>query len=1294
MFRISLISLFSFLLAISFAQPGPQDIALLLDQYKKTLGISTPDMAEYSISSSYTTAHLNITHVYLEQRHLDIRVFNGILNLNLAEDRLVSFGNRWISGMSSKAPSPLPGITPATAVRRSAAHLGHAIPVPMEISKEKNKHGQDIKVVFASGNLSREDIEAELIWLQGDQKNMLLCWKVQIAETDNENIWSIFIDAHTGAYIRKDNLVIHCSFDTPSGESMMRKTYDDFSSVPAIVMPPSPDSSYNVFAMPVESPNHGTRSVAVRPWLSAGVGDPAITLGWHNNGATNFTSTRGNNVHAYEDMDNNNAPGYSPDTFNLRFDYPFVPSIDPTDNLASCITNLFYWNNIIHDVMYQYGFDEVSGNFQNNNLGRGGLGADYVKAEAQDGGGTNNANFSTPVDGSNGRMQMYIWSPVPETSPLTINSPPSIAGSMFAVESAFSANNKLENIGLTTDDLVLVQETGGTHLACGTITNAAELNGKIAVMDRGACDFVVKVKNVQNQGAVAAIVINNVSGDPFAMGGTDNTIVIPAVMISLSDGNDLKTAMNNSVVNASLDSVPLITPDGDFDNGIITHEYGHGISTRLTGGPANSSCLNNQEQMGEGWSDFFGLMLTTDWTSASATERRGIGTYVLGQSTEGTGIRTYPYTIDTTENPFTYADVANAPLINGNPSVHYIGSVWCTMLWDMAWNIIELEGVDPDIYDGDGGNNIALQLVIDGLKLQPCNPGFVDGRDAILLADELNYGGQYKCAIWNAFAGRGLGVDADQGSSNDYNDGVESFALPNGVRIESTVDLGPATEGQEVTFSLKTTCECVGKSDLEIVDVLSDDLIYMPGSGGTLSGDTVKFAIDTLGVMDSVVYTYRAFVRPCSATETVILSQDNAETPDQYISVKLLGNGTKVWVKNTTLFVSPTRSWYGKDYNSLSDFALTLNDPVFPSGGPVEISFYHRYETEAYYDGGVVEYSFNDGATWNDAGPYFIENGYPASIYTAGTNSPIAGQDAFTGNSDVQFDTTGFIHSTIALTTGGSEDMLIRFRFVCDGSVGGPGINGWYIDNIFIRQLSGLANQTRVTEDNNLIDSLNYSLQTDFFEGEKIYVDSSATGELNGISWPDAMHELSIALGLADCRAVDSVFITEGTYLPNLTNDREGSFVIPDSTSVFGGFPEGGSTFALRNPENFLTILSGDLGISGNSADNVYHVLKVDSAQHNVLLDGVTLSHGHANGNGDNSQGAAVFCLGGLTMQNVIVNHNTGFTTGQLFRIRNAAAHLKLKDCTIFGPNDSIVKLLNSNAGQVTIQGNTRFFVE
>ncbi|MEP6794597.1 MAG: M36 family metallopeptidase, partial [Saprospiraceae bacterium] len=853
---------------------------------------------------------------------------------------------------------------------------------------------------------------------------------------------------------------------------------------------------------------------------------------------------------------------------------------------ASCITNLFYWNNIMHDVTYQYGFNEVSGNFQNNNLGRGGAGADYVKAEAQDGGGTNNANFSTPVDGTSGRMQMYLWSAVSGSSPLTINSPPANAGPMWAVESAFSAANKLVNVGAKTGNLLLVNDSGGsTHLGCSTLSNGASLPGKIAVIDRGTCDFVTKVKNVQNLGAVAAIVINNVTGSPFAMSGTDNTITIPAVMISLEDGNALKAVMNSATVNATLAPVPLTTPDGDFDSGVICHEYGHGVSTRLTGGPANSSCLNNEEQMGEGWSDFFGLMLTTHWPEATATDTRGIGTYVIGQPPGGTGIRTYPYTRDTMVNPFTYADVAAAPVTNGVASVHYIGSIWATMLWDMTWNIIDIAGVDSDMYHGTGGNNIAMQLVIDGLKLQPCNPGFVDGRDAILLADQLDYGGMYDCAIWKAFARRGLGVDADQGNSDNYADGVEAFNVPDRVTIKSKSNVSSAGEGQDVTFSVKTICQCVGKSNLDISDVLSTDLNYIPGSGGTQNANTIHFIADTLAPKDSIEYSYHAFINPCSAIQTTTLNTENAEATAQYVSVKLSGTGTKVWVKSTAQAVSPTHSWYAQDYTTVADFVLKLINPVATTNGLVEIGFYHRYNTEAIYDGGVVEYSINGGTTWLDAGPYFTERGYPSAI-TSGTNSTIAGRPAFTGNSDTQFGASGFIHSTIRLVLGGPQSVLIRFRMATDGGVGGSGINGWYVDDISIKQISGVTNKSRVADNGLVTDSLYYALQTLQFSGHKIYVDSSAIGNLSGSSWVNAMHYLPIAIGVTGCRLADSILVAKGTYLPGMTNSRTQSFNIPDSTSVFGGFPTGGSTFALRNPVTNVTQLSGDLGMLNNISDN------------------------------------------------------------------------------------------------------------
>ena len=129
-----------------------------------------------------------------------------------------------------------------------------------------------------------------------------------------------------------------------------------------------------------------------------------------------FTDTRGNNVDAHLDRNNDNIA----DPLPLRPDggpsldfsgFTLDPTKDPTDpqnqNIAQ--VNLYYINNIVHDIHYQYGFTEAAGNFQVNDYGKGGSANDAVQADAQDGGGTNNANFNTPPDGTQPRMQMYLF---------------------------------------------------------------------------------------------------------------------------------------------------------------------------------------------------------------------------------------------------------------------------------------------------------------------------------------------------------------------------------------------------------------------------------------------------------------------------------------------------------------------------------------------------------------------------------------------------------------------------------------------------------------------------------------------------------------------------------------------------------------------------------------------------------------------------------------------------------------------------------------------------------------------
>ena len=139
-----------------------------------------------------------------------------------------------------------------------------------------------------------------------------------------------------------------------------------------------------------------------------GAGNTESPAGW-----VTSNTTIGNNVDAYLDRDNNNSADLNsrPISATQDFIFPFDGAAAPTTagNQALAVANLFYSNNVVHDKLYRHGFNEAAGNFQTNNFGNGGAGNDPVNAEAQDGGGTNNANFATPADGSRPRMQMYLW---------------------------------------------------------------------------------------------------------------------------------------------------------------------------------------------------------------------------------------------------------------------------------------------------------------------------------------------------------------------------------------------------------------------------------------------------------------------------------------------------------------------------------------------------------------------------------------------------------------------------------------------------------------------------------------------------------------------------------------------------------------------------------------------------------------------------------------------------------------------------------------------------------------------
>lgn len=740
---------------------------------RQQLGLTGADINEVAIGSSVLSRHNGVTHVYLQQRHAGIDVWNAVLNVNVAANgKVISTGNRFVANIAALAGGQSARKSGTEAAAAAVGHLKLKAGKAFDVVARKG--GASQAVTLSDGGVAVRPIEARLVWLPVG-KAVRLAWSVEIEATDGGPWVYAFVDADSGASLGQHSLVVH---DTAREiASAIARPAGSRALLPSFA--PTDGATYRVFPIPLESPTDGGRLL-----VSNAAHPLASPFGWHDtNGVAGpeFTITRGNNVHAYADRDNNNVadPGSSPDGgAALVFDFPLDLFSRPFDSQRAIVTNLFYWNNVVHDVTYGYGFDEASGNFQVNNYGRGGAGNDDVRAEAQDGSGRNNANFGTPVDGQRPRMQMFEWrSATP--NPITVLAPSPIAGTYYGPMAGFGES--LVTTGALGGTVVLVNDGAGVSPTDGCEPFVLPA-GAIPLIDRGNCNFTVKVKNAQNAGATMAIVANNIAGLPTAMGGSDPTVTIPSVMISLDDANLFKAHLPfGATVADGTGGAP--DRDSDLDAGVIAHEYGHGISNRLTGGRTNVSCLGNAEQMGEGWSDWFALTMTTHPTDTRTT-RRGIGSYVSFQAADGLGIRPTQYTTDMAVNASTYAWVADTVNIS---QPHGIGYVWNTMLWEMYWNLVDRHGYNADIYGpwNSAGNNLAFQLVMDGLKFQPCQPGFVDGRNAILAADAALTGGANQCEIWRGFAKRGLGFSASQGSSNNRSDGVEAFDLPAACTVAS-----------------------------------------------------------------------------------------------------------------------------------------------------------------------------------------------------------------------------------------------------------------------------------------------------------------------------------------------------------------------------------------------------------------------------------------------------------------------------------------------------------------------------
>ncbi|HSC62107.1 MAG TPA: M36 family metallopeptidase [Caldimonas sp.] len=470
--------------------------------------------------------------------------------------------------------------------------------------------------------------------------------------------------------------------------------------------------TYNVFTV---DPSKTPQTAVAGP----GAGNVESPSGWLGSGAQTTININGNNASAYLDVDSNNVPdaGGSAVTvgdFLAAADLGQSPS--GTTNRAVAVQNLFYLNNVIHDVLYRHGFNEAAGNFQIDNFGKGGAGGDPVNAEAQDGGGTDNANFATPKDGARPRMQMYLWTGAGATHEVVVGS------TLYAAMGA-EFGPALSTTGLSGQIVPAVDGVGTIGDGCEALTT--NVSGKIALVDRGNCDFVVKAKNAQTAGAIALIVANNADTAIFTMGGTTK-VRIPAVMVSRADGAALRSKappVNGTMRRKAIQPLQI---DGDLDSDIVFHEYGHGLTWRMIGGMSGPLA----GAIGEGASDVVAFMVNGNDVMAE---------YAFSNPN---GIRRYPYA----GYPLTYADVKGA-------EVHDDGEIYAAAMWRLRELWVKSKRSNDALFDH----------FVDGMNYTPPTPAYEQMRDGMLDAIAATAGSDAiaRCAlVWKAFAQFGIGDGA------------------------------------------------------------------------------------------------------------------------------------------------------------------------------------------------------------------------------------------------------------------------------------------------------------------------------------------------------------------------------------------------------------------------------------------------------------------------------------------------------------------------------------------------------
>ena len=392
------------LAAVPADDPDRPTKAFLLE-HRALFGHGPEVLSSARVKRDFVTAHNGLHTKVWQQQFGGIPVFEALLiSHTTAKGELVNISSRFLPDPAAAAnaaatdPSLLqanPPVTAPQALLAVAENMDEPLTADEVAIAQSATQDPDRRQKLNAAPF-KGDVDAALLWLPMDRSAIRLCWEVLVMSSARGRMFRMLVDAQTGEVLVRQGLT----------EILSNASYLVFTSDSPTPMSPS-----------YSSPTTNQPPLVARVLVTTNALDTnASPDGWINDG-TNVTT--GNNVDAYLDRYGTNGPssprpqGSPPRVFSPSLDL----TQDPTTNGAAAVVNLFYWNNWMHDQLYDLGFTEAAGNFQTTNFGRGGAGNDAIKAEAQEGGagGTdNNALFTTPPDGMSGIMEMYIWtSPTP-----------------------------------------------------------------------------------------------------------------------------------------------------------------------------------------------------------------------------------------------------------------------------------------------------------------------------------------------------------------------------------------------------------------------------------------------------------------------------------------------------------------------------------------------------------------------------------------------------------------------------------------------------------------------------------------------------------------------------------------------------------------------------------------------------------------------------------------------------------------------------------------------------------------